>query len=499
MAELIPLIPQITLVLLAVLVAACLILAFRLPRRNDTQKADTVAELAALQERISARDADLTNHKQIIEDSYQKLSLEQASSIALRERISHLETLLQQERKQHEDKLLVLQNAREQMSLELHKAREQMNLEFRNLANEILEQKGKSFGETSRIHIQELLKPLGEKIQLFEKKVEDTYDKESKQRFALEKEIKTLFELNSRISVDAINLTKALKGESKTQGVWGEVILERVLEKSGLEKGREYDIQVSLKDASGRLRQPDVVVHLPDKKDVIIDSKVSLTAYEGYYSAADDELRGQHLKQHIQSIRTHIRLLSEKNYQNLQTLKSLDYVLLFLPVEAAFTLAIQEDERLFTEAFEQNIILVGPSTLLATLRTIHNIWRLEYQSKNALDIAKRAGSLYDKFVAFTQDLEEVGKRIDQSQHAYELAHNKLMSGRGNLVTSVEKLKTLGARASKQLAEHLLEETIEESIEESIQESIEESTKLAASSSLQTEEAEDSAVEAKQDD
>ena len=450
MAELIPIM---TLVLLGILVVLCLALAVRFPRKSNTLHSDTAAELAVLQERISAKDADILQHQLQLQESHKKLSVERESCVALRERVSHLETLLQQERLQQQEKLALIQNAREQM-----------NLEFRNLANEILEQKGKSFGETSRIHIQELLKPLGEKIQLFEKKVEDTYDKESKQRFALEKEIKTLFELNSRISVDAINLTKALKGESKTQGIWGEVILERVLEKSGLEKGREYEIQVSLKDASGRLRQPDVVVHLPDKKDVIIDSKVSLTAYEGYYSTSDDEIRAQFLKQHIQSIRTHIRLLSEKNYQNLQTLKSLDYVLLFLPVEAAFTLAIQEDERLFTEAFLQNIILVGPSTLLATLRTIHNIWRYEYQSKNAMEIAKRAGLLYDKFVAFTQDLEEVGKRIDQSQHAYELAHNKLMSGRGNLVAGVEKLKTLGARASKQLPEHLLEETLEDTMD-----------------------------------
>jgi DNA recombination protein RmuC len=447
MAELIP---TMTLVLLGILVALCLVLIVRLPRKSSAANTDTAAELAVLQERLSAKEADIHQQKLQLDESLKNLSLERESSVALKERVSHLETLLQQERLQQQEKLALMQNAREQM-----------NLEFRNLANEILEQKGRSFSETSRIHIQELLKPLGEKIQLFEKKVEDTYDKESKQRFALEKEIKTLFELNSRISVDAINLTKALKGESKTQGIWGEVILERVLEKSGLEKGREYEIQVSLKDASGRLRQPDVVVHLPDKKDVIIDSKVSLTAYEGYYSASDDETRAQFLKQHIQSIRTHIRLLSEKNYQNLQTLKSLDYVLLFLPVEAAFTLAIQEDERLFTEAFEQNIILVGPSTLLATLRTIHNIWRYEYQNKNAVEIAKRAGLLYDKFVAFAQDLEEVGKRIDQSQHAYELAHNKLMSGRGNLVAGVEKLKTLGARASKQLPEHLREETLEE--------------------------------------
>lgn len=450
MAELIPLM---TLVLLGLLVVVCLIIVIRFPRKSETVQPDTVAELAVLQERISSREADALHHQHQLEESHKKLSIERDASIALKERISHLETLLQQERLQQQEKMALVQNAREQM-----------NLEFRNLANEILEQKGKSFTETSRFHIQELLKPLGEKIQLFEKKVEDTYDKESKQRFALEKEIKTLFELNSRISVDAINLTKALKGESKTQGIWGEVILERVLEKSGLEKGREYEIQVSLKDASGRLRQPDVVVHLPDKKDVIIDSKVSLTAYEGYYRTSEDDVRAQFLKQHIQSIRTHIKLLSEKNYQNLQTLKSLDYVLLFLPVEAAFTLAIQEDDRLFTEAFEQNIILVGPSTLLATLRTIHNIWRYEYQNKNAVEIAKRAGSLYDKFVAFAQDLEEVGKRIDQSQNAYELAHNKLMSGRGNLVSGVEKLKILGARASKQLPEHLLEETLEDAID-----------------------------------
>lgn len=407
---------------------------------------DKLAEIAVLHERIQGREAEILQLQKNADQLRLQLGVEHTAALHSREQISSLDTLLKQERLQHQEKMALLQNAREQMGHE-----------FRNLANEILEQKGKSFGETSRQHIQELLKPLGEKIQLFEKKVEDTYDKESKQRFALEKEIKTLFELNSRISVDAVNLTNALKGESKTQGIWGEVILERVLEKSGLEKGREYDIQVSLKDEDGRTRQPDVLVHLPDNKNVVIDSKVSLTAYEGYFSASDQEKRAVFLKQHILSIRTHIKLLSEKNYQNLQTLRSLDYVLLFLPVEAAFTLAVQEDERLFTEAFEQNIILVGPSTLLATLRTIHNIWRYEYQSKNALEIAKRAGLLYDKFFSFTQDLEEIGKRIDQTQTAYEQAHQKLMSGRGNLVTSVEKLKTLGARASKQLPDHLLED------------------------------------------
>jgi len=444
------LIPLLTLILLAVLfVLGALSIIFFWNRRPSVIP-NKLAEVAVLHERIQNREAEILQLQKNADQLRLQLGVEHTAALHSREQISSLDTLLKQERLQHQEKMALLQNAREQMGHE-----------FRNLANEILEQKGKSFGETSRQHIQELLKPLGEKIQLFEKKVEDTYDKESKQRFALEKEIKTLFELNSRISVDAVNLTNALKGESKTQGIWGEVILERVLEKSGLEKGREYDIQVSLKDEDGRTRQPDVLVHLPDNKNVVIDSKVSLTAYEGYFSAADEEKRAVFLKQHILSIRTHIKLLSEKNYQNLQTLRSLDYVLLFLPVEAAFTLAVQEDERLFTEAFEQNIILVGPSTLLATLRTIHNIWRYEYQSKNALEIAKRAGLLYDKFFSFTQDLEEIGKRIDQTQTAYEQAHQKLMSGRGNLVTSVEKLKTLGARASKQLPEHLLEDDTDE--------------------------------------
>lgn len=432
---------------------ACLILLLRKNSAATTTTLTAAAEIPVLHERLAARDTEIRQVQQQLLAAQAQLQQEREATLGLRDRLSRQETLLTEERNQHHEKLQLLQNAREQMSLE-----------FRNLANEILEQKGKTFSETSRQHISDLLKPLGEKIHLFEKKVEDTYGKEAQQRFALEKEIRSLLELNARISIDAVNLTRALKGESKTQGIWGEVILERVLEKSGLQKGREYDIQVSLKDDTGRTRQPDVLVHLPDNKHVIIDSKVSLTAYEGYFSATEDDVRAGCLKQHIQSIRNHIRELSGKNYQHLQAVRSLDYVLLFLPVEAAFTLAVQEDDSLFTQAFDQNIILVGPSTLLATLRTIQSIWRYEYQNKNALEIAKRAGLLYDKFVTFALDVEKIGERLNQTQQAYDQAHNKLISGRGNLATQVEKLKTLGARASKKLPEQWLDDNADEAAE-----------------------------------
>jgi DNA recombination protein RmuC len=428
------LLPLLVVVLAAV--AACIVLLLRKP----TQAPSDQTEIPVLRERLSAREYEIGQLQQQLNQLQTQLQQEREVAITLRERLARQEALLQEERNQGQEKIALLQQAREQM-----------NLEFRNLASEIIEQKGKTFNETSRQQLNDLLKPLGDRIVSFEKKVEDTYGKEAQQRFALEKEIKALLELNARISIDAVNLTKALKGESKTQGIWGEVILERVLEKSGLQKGREYETQVSLKDDSGRLRQPDVLVHLPEGKQVIIDSKVSLTAYEGYFSAPDDDSRIVLLKQHIHSIRTHIKGLSGKNYQHLDKVRTLDYVLLFLPVEAAFALAIQEDERLFTEAFEQNIILVGPSTLLATLRTIQNIWRYEYQNKNAIEIASQAGKLYDKFFAFTQDLDKIGERLNQAQQCFDAARGKLSDGRGNIIGQVEKLKKLGARASKQLS------------------------------------------------
>lgn len=427
----------------ALLLPLCLFLLLRLTSGSRTA---ALTNSAVLEERLSSREAEIQLLQKDLESLRTRLQQEASTGMELRERLTRQETLAQQERLQHQDKLQLLQQAREQMSLE-----------FKALANEILEQKGRSFSESNQQQIQTLLKPLGEKIQAFEKRVEDTYDKESKQRFALEKEIKGLIELNTRISVEADNLTRALKGENKTQGNWGEVILERVLEKSGLEKGREYEVQVSLKDDEGGRNQPDVIVQLPEGKHIIIDSKVSLKDYEAYFSTDDEKLRAQHLRQHILSIRGHIKGLSAKHYQDLKGVRTLDFVLLFLPVEPAFTLAVQHDDSLFTEAFAQNIILVGPSTLLATLRTIQSIWRFEYQNKNALAIAESAGKLYEQFLAFTQELDRIGEHLDKGHLAWENACKRLSHGRGNLVRQVENLKKLGAKTSKALGERWLED------------------------------------------
>lgn len=392
-----------------------------------------------LEERLQFRQQENERLEEQLNKSHIDLGEANEKIASLREAVSRLETQLDEERSQGKEKLQLLENAREKMSLE-----------FKNLANEILDKKGRDFTENNKENMESILKPLRERIQQFEKKVEETYDRESKERFSLAKEIKSLQELNNQISEDAINLTNALKGESKTQGNWGEFVLERLLEESGLRKGSEYAIQVSLKTESGGNRQPDVIVHLPESKDVIIDSKVSLKAYEQYYSEDDADKKAKALKEHIQSIRNHIRDLSKKDYQNLESVRTLDFIIMFLPVEAAFALAVQHDQSLFTEAFDKNIALVGPTTLMATLRTIQNIWRYEHQNKNALEIASRAGALYDKFVLFASDLEDIGKRLDQTQESYDSAHKRLTSGRGNLVSRVEQLKTLGARASKNM-------------------------------------------------
>lgn len=362
-----------------------------------------------------------------------------------REQLAASKTQLAEQQKQTEEKLALLQQAKTEL-----------NHEFKNMANEIFDAKQKHFREQSQTQLDGLLKPLGERIQAFEKRVEASYSEEAKERFSLIKEVKNLQDLNAKISQDAINLTNALKGESKTQGTWGEVILERVLEKSGLAKGREYEIQFAAQTEEGKRLQPDVVVHLPEEKDLVIDAKVSLTAYERYCSAEDPQARQQELNAHVQSVRQHIKQLSAKDYQNLAAIRTLDFVLLFVPVEAAFSVAVQEDPELFSSAFDKNIVLVAPSTLLATLRTIQNIWRYEQQNKNAQEIADRAGALYDKFVNFVGDLEDIGVRIGNVQTAYDKAHNKLVSGRGSLVSRAENMRELGAKVSKSLPQNLVE-------------------------------------------
>lgn len=339
---------------------------------------------------------------------------------------------------------------------ELEQIHRKFSDEFKNLANEILEDKSKKFTEQNKSNLDDILRPLSEKIKDFEKKVNDVYVTDSKDRASLSEQIRSLHELNQQMSKDANNLTKALKGDSKAQGNWGEFILESILEKSGLVKDREYKIQTSFTSEEGRRQRPDVIVYLPDNKNMIIDSKTSLTAYEAYSSCEDDAEKEVLLKEHIVSIRSHIKELNQKTYQNLYELQSLDFVLLFIPIEPAFGLAIQKNPELFDEAFDRNIVIVCPSTLLATLRTIANIWKQEKQNRNALEIAKQSGALYDKFVGFVDDLINLGKKLKSTNESYDDAMKKLYEGSGNLVSRAMKIKELGAKNQKNLPQSLVE-------------------------------------------
>ena len=339
---------------------------------------------------------------------------------------------------------------------DIEKLQEKFQIEFKNLANEILEEKTKKFTDQNKINLSDILNPLKEKINEFEKKVEQTNKESIERNSALKEQISGLKELNQQITKEAENLTKALKGESKSQGNWGEFILESILEKSGLIKGDQYEVQVSKTNDDGKRLQPDVIVKLPEQKNIIIDSKVSLTAYEKYSSADDDRARELEVKSHLISIRKHIKDLSEKNYQNIYEIGSLDFVLLFMPIEPAFGLAVQNDPELFNDAYEKNIVIVSPSTLIATLRTIASIWRQENQNRNALEIARQGGQLYDKFVSFAEDLIKVGENLNTTKKNYDQAMNKLSTGKGNLVQRTDKLKELGAKATKTMDGRLLD-------------------------------------------
>lgn len=339
---------------------------------------------------------------------------------------------------------------------ELEKTEDKFRLEFKNLANEILEEKTKKFTEQNKSSLSNLLGPLKERITDFEKKVDQSNKESIDRNAALRQQINGLKELNLKMTTDAENLTKALKGESKTMGNWGEFILESILEKSGLVKGREYEIQESVRSEEGSQMRPDIVVKLPEKKNIIIDSKVSLVDYERYVNTDDKEKEEHYLKMHVASLRRHIKSLSAKNYQSLYDIAGLDFVLLFMPVEPAFSLAIQAEEKLFMDAYEMNIIIVSPSTLIATLRTIASIWRQEYQNRNAQEIARQGGALYDKFVGFLNDLVEIGKKLDDTQKAYKASMNKLSDGKGNLIKKVQDIKELGASTSKNLPQNLLD-------------------------------------------
>ena len=340
---------------------------------------------------------------------------------------------------------------------EMEALQKKFTTEFENIAHKILKQNTQDFTEVNQKNISEILNPLREKIQLFEKKVEDTYEKGLKDQTDLKAELKKLHDLNLKISDEANNLTKALKGDVKKQGNWGEVILERILERSGLTEGREFEKQFSTVGDNGSRLQPDVVIHLPEQKHIIVDSKVSLVAYERMVNSTEEVERLKHIKNHLASIKSHIKLLGDKHYQTAQGMNSPDFVLLFVPIESSFSVAIEADQDLFSYAWDNKVVIVSPSTLLATLRTIASIWQQENQTRNAMEIARQGGALYDKFVNFIGDLEKVGTNIEQTRRNYDLAMNKLNDGRGNLVRSAEKLRELGAKASKELPQKYLDE------------------------------------------
>ncbi|WP_420598665.1 DNA recombination protein RmuC [Neptuniibacter sp.] len=407
----------------------------------DLQKTRLDERLNNLEPLLTQAASDRTNLEKKLEQT--------AFQLADRnEVVAELEARLETERSSHNEKLKTLEQAREQLKQE-----------FQNLANRIFDEKSKRFSENSKENLGHLLNPLRDQLGDFKRRVEDVYDKEAKDRRALHEQIGHLKQLNQQMSEDAINLTSALKGENKTQGNWGEVVLERALEESGLRKGHEFELQVSVSQ-EGKRYQPDAIIRLPDGKDIIVDSKVSLTAYEQYCSTDDEAEKERFLREHILSVRGHIKGLSDKAYETLEGIRSLDFVLLFIPVEGAFLLALEREATLFKEAFDRNIMLVSPATLMVTLRTIHNIWRYEHQNQNAKEIAKRGGELHDKFVGFVESVEEIGKNLNRTQQSFETAHKRLVSGRGNLVNQVAMLQKLGADSKKKIAQDLLEKAAE---------------------------------------
>ena len=417
--------------------------------------AKSQSEKASLEEKINGLLSQINQLKEQFQNERNQFEKQLIVSNAEKETIrSEKESLAIQLSKKETDFENLWERNKEQKQ-EVEQLQEKFTKEFENLANKILEEKTTKFTEQNKENLKNILSPLQDKIQLFEKKVEDTHKESIDYHAALRQQILGLREMNEQMSKETINLTKALKGDSKMQGNWGELVLERVLEKSGLEKDREYFVQQSFVTEEGNRVFPDVVINLPDGKKMIVDSKVTLTAYERYINEEDDHLKAQHLKEHVISINRHVEQLGNKNYQDLYHMESPDFVLLFIPIESAFALALNEDTALYNKAFEKNIVIVTPSTLLATLRTIDSMWANQKQQENALEIARQAGALYDKFEGLVADLLKIGKKMDEAKVEYQGAMNKLVDGKGNLITSVEKLKKMGAKAKKSLPENII--------------------------------------------
>ncbi|WP_353661484.1 DNA recombination protein RmuC [Hydrogenimonas sp. SS33] len=398
--------------------------------------------VATLQERVTR----LKTFERELERSDAELDQAREENGALRQEIARLQTQLEEERKQTALRLE-----------ELKGAREAMQKEFKVLASRIMEENSRRFGDLSKERVEAVLNPLKEQVGEFKKRLEAVHTEETKSVSALMSEIRNLKAINQKISEDAINLTRALKGESKTQGVWGEMVLERVLEASGLREGEEFEREVSLQDGDRRRFRPDVIVHLPDERDIVIDAKTSLVAYERYVNEEDEEKKALYARHHLEAVKNHIDRLADKSYTRLDGINTLDFIFMFMPIEGALMLALQSDPTLYDKAFSKHIVLVSPTTLLVALRAVENTWRNERQNRNALEIARQAGALYDKFAGFAEELEKVGKQLDTLQRTYEGAWKKLYEGRGNLVRQVQKLRELGARASKQMPKKLADE------------------------------------------
>lgn len=405
---------------------------------------------SALESKLEEKEKALIDKERIISESARETETERSKVIELGNELASSKADYRN-----------LENKLSEQKTEIEELQSKFTKEFENLANRILEDKSRKFTEQNKENLDNILTPLKERISEFEKKVNEVYISETKERSALAEQLKYLHELNKQMSEEANNLTRALKGDTKTQGTWGEFILESILEKSGLEKGMQFVIQETHKSDDGSNLRPDVIINLPENKSMIIDSKVSLTAYEAYSSAENEESKEKAIYEHINSIRRHIKGLSPKEYQNLYSLNSLDFVLMFIPIEPAFALAVQNDPSLFYDAFEKNIVIVSPSTLLATLRTISSIWKQEKQNRNALDIAKKGGELYDKLSAFVEDLIKVGSRMDDAKKSYEEAMKKLAEGRGNIISRAENLKLMGAKASKSIDQRIIDRAVNE--------------------------------------
>jgi len=417
---------------------------------NRESVLELTADKKGLETLIHEKDKSLNSFEsQISEFKSENYEL-QSNNLNKEKFISELETTIEKDRETNLQKLAILEDAKEKLSLE-----------FQNLGNKIFEEKSKKFTIQNKENLESVLNPLKEQIKDFDKKISDTYEKETKERVSLVNQIEQLRNLNEKISQDAVNLANALKAETKTQGIWGEFVLEKVLEISGLEKGREFETQETFRDEEGNMFRPDVIVHLPDGKDVVIDSKVSLTAYERYSSSEDAEEKMQALNSHVQSLQNHIKELGSKKYEELKQINTLNYVLMFLPIEAAYLVAIEADKELLRKAFEKNIIIVCPSTLLSTLRTIQSIWQFEHQNKNAQKIADEAGKMYDRLVDFTVHLENIGNRLSQASISYESAMKTLSTGKGNVVKKAEDLRKLGIKNKKSISNELTdnEETL----------------------------------------